>query len=173
MFTPQKYPQSMIYFHALVAVLMITTLILGWTMTRENGLMFYHKSFGVLVLVFAVFRIINRMRNTANLPPSVNRGGLRIIEKSVHGLLMLAMLGLPLMGWLTSNANGRAVSVFGLFDLPTLMGKNDVWGHRLGELHENGATVFFILLVVHVAGVVYHRVQGKHENVLARMLPWG
>ena len=150
----QKYPKSMIFFHSLLAVLMIATLILGWMMDRENGLMFFHKSVGVLVLVFGVLRIVNRMRNMANIPLSVNYGALRLVEKAVHGLLMLVMLGLPVVGWLVSNAKGYPVSVFGLFDLPNLIGKNEALAETLGEMHEAGATVFVLILVLHIVGAV-------------------
>ena len=169
--TKQKYPKSMIFYHSLLAVLMIATLILGWVMNRENGLMFFHKSVGVLVLVFGVLRIINRMRNMANIPPSVNHGVLHLVEKSVHGVLMLMMLILPIVGWLVSNAKGYPVSVFGLFDLPNLLGKNEALAETLGEMHEAGAAAFFFLLIFHVVGAVYHKLKTK-EDVISRILPW-
>lgn len=166
-----KYPKSMIYYHALLAFLMLATLVLGWVMDRENGLMFLHKSVGVLVLVFGILRIVNSVRQRRAAPPSVNQGGLRVVEKAVHGLLMLSMLVLPMVGWLASNAKGYPVAVFGWFNLPNLMDKNESVAHLLGEMHEVGANVFFILVVVHVLGAVFHKFKSQ-ENVISRMLPW-
>ena len=169
--TNHKYPKSMIFYHSLLAVLMVATLVLGWVMDRENGLMFFHKSVGALVLFFGVLRIINRVRNMGNIPPSVNHGALHLVEKSVHGLLMLMMLVLPIVGWLVSNAKGYPVSVFRLFNLPDLIGKNEALSETLGEMHEAGATVFFLVLIAHVVAAVYHKVKTK-EDVISRILPW-
>ena len=169
--TNHKYPKSMIFYHSLLAVLMIATLVLGWVMDRENGLMFFHKSVGALVLFFGVLRIINRVRNMGNIPPSVNHGALHLVEKSVHGLLMLMMLVLPIVGWLVSNAKGYPVSVFGLFDLPNLIGKNLDLADTLGGMHKAGAAVFVFLLIVHVVGAIYHKIKTK-EDVISRILPW-
>ena len=169
--TKQKYPMSMIVFHALLAVLMIATLVVGWMMGDNRGLMPLHKSLGALVFIFGVVRIINRMRNMGKIPPSVNHGALHWVEKSVHGLLMVVMLAMPFVGWLISNAIGFPVSVFGLFNLPTLIQKNEPLAHTLSEMHETGAAVFVILLVLHVVGAVYHKIKTK-DDVLSRMSPF-
>ena len=102
--TKQKYPMSMIFFHGLLAVLMIATLVVAWMMDDNKDLMPLHKSLGATVFIFGILRILNRMSNMAKLPPSVNHGALHWVEKAVHGLLMLVMLALPFVGWLMSNA---------------------------------------------------------------------
>ena len=89
--TKHKYPMSMIILHALLAILMIATLVVGWMMDDNRGLMPLHKSLGALVFIFGIVRIINRMRNMGKIPPSVNQGAMRLVEKSVHGLLMVAL----------------------------------------------------------------------------------
>ena len=111
------------------------------------------------------------MRNMGKIPPSVNHGALHWVEKSVHGLLMVVMLAMPFVGWLISNAKGFPVSVFGLFNLPTLIQKNEPLAHTLSEMHETGAAVFVILLVLHVVGAVYHKIKTK-DDVLSRMSPF-
>ena len=169
--TKQKYPMSMIFFHGLLAVLMIATLVVAWMMDDNKDLMPLHKSLGATVFIFGILRILNRMSNMAKLPPSVNHGALHWVEKAVHGLLMLVMLALPFVGWLMSNAKGYPVSVFGLFNLPTLIAKNEPLAHTLKEMHETGANVFVALLVLHVVGVVYHKVK-TNDDVLSRMSPF-
>ena len=172
MFAVQKYPKSMIYLHAIVAILMITVLILGWVAgSNPKAIIPVHKSLGVLVLAFALIRIINRMANISKIPVSVNHGALRIVEKAIHGLLMLVTLIMPLSGWLMSNAAGRPVSFFGLFDLPNLLAKNDSLKEVFGGVHGLCANLFVALLVLHVVGAIYHLVKEK-ENVISRMLPW-
>ena len=92
-----------------------------------------------------------------------------LAEKTVHGLLYVVMLGVPLMGWLTSNAFGYPASFFGIFNLPTLIGKNIDLAEQLGELHGFGADVFVILLALHVLGAIVHLIVNK-ENVFKRMM---
>ncbi|MGL4767911.1 MAG: cytochrome b [Formosimonas sp.] len=165
----QKYPVAMRLFHALVAIMMIATLLVGWQLEGNMDLMMLHKSLGVGVLILVVLRLANRLRSS--VPASVNtKGSLQYMaEKIVHGLLYLCMLGLPIMGWLTSNAYGYPAGFFGLFNLPTLIGKNEGLAEQLGELHEFGANVFFILLLVHVAGALAHLVMHK-QNIFKRMM---
>lgn len=165
-----KYPKSVRLFHSLLALLMIATLVVGGQLDDNEGLMGLHKSLGIAVLLLGVLRIVNRIRAKDSMPASVNaQGSLKFMaEKAVHGLLYLSMLGLPIVGWLTSNAYGYPASFFGLFSLPTLVGKNVELAEKLGELHEFGANVFFALLVVHILGAVVHLVTAK-QNVFKRM----
>lgn len=167
----QKYPLSMIAFHGLVAAAMIGTLVLGWLLDDFEGLIALHKSLGLSVLLLAVLRIANRLRHRT-LPPSVNAAGSLqyIAEKSVHGLLYLSSIAVPLLGWLKSNAAGRAASFFGLFDLPTLIGKDRDLSHLLGEIHSAAATLFALLLAAHVLGALAHLVLHK-QNVFKRVAP--
>ena len=166
-----KYPLSVKLFHSLVALLMIATLIIGWQLEDNEGLMGLHKSLGVAVFVLAVLRVVNRIRTKDAVPGSVNAVGSMqyLAEKTVHGLLYVVMLGVPFMGWLTSNAFGYPASFFGLFNLPTLIGKNIDLAEQLGGLHGLGADAFVVLLVLHVLGAIVHLVVNK-ENVFKRMM---
>lgn len=166
----QKFPNSVRLFHTLVALLMIATLFLGWQVEDNEGLMGLHKSLGIAVLVFALLRFVNRVRAKNDVPASVHpQSSLQYIaEKAVHGLLYLTMLGIPVVGWLTSNAFGYPASFFGLFNLPTLVGKNLDLAETLGEMHELGANVFVALLALHVVGAIAHLVLHK-QNIFKRM----
>lgn len=166
-----KYPLSVKLFHGLIALLMIATLIVGWQLEDDRSLMGLHKSLGVAVFVLAVLRVVNRIRTKNAIPRSVNAiGSMKYFaEKTVHGLLYVVMLGVPLMGWLTSNAFGYPASFFGLFNLPTLIGKNLDLAEKLGGLHGLGANVFVVLLALHLLGAIVHLVANK-ENVFKRMM---
>ena len=167
----QKFPISVKLFHTLVAVLMIATLVIGWQLEDDNmSLMMLHKSLGIAVLVVALLRFVNRIRAKNAVPASVHsQNSLQyIVEKAVHGMLYLTMIGIPVVGWLTSNAFGYPASFFGLFNLPTLVGKNVELAETLGEMHELGANVFVALLALHVLGAIAHLVMHK-QNIFKRM----
>lgn len=166
-----KYPRSMMYFHHIVAILMIASFVVGKVAGENKQIMPLHKSIGLLLLIFAVIRIVNRLQNRSDIPATVNQGGKLLAEKVVHSLLIIMTVVLPVAGWLTSNFAGRAVSFFGLFDLPTLVSKNEVMAQTLGGMHKAGAMIFLALLVIHVFAVFYHKIKAG-ESVMSRMLPW-
>lgn len=170
--TPQKYPLSVTIFHGLVAVVMISTLTIGWLLDDADELVTLHKSLGITVLVLVVLRIANRMFHRKSLPASVNPAGSPqyFFEKGVHGLLYLSMLVVPVLGWLKTNAAGHPASFFGLFDLPTLVDKNPDWSHTLGDAHSLAATIFAVLLGVHVLGAVAHLLLHR-QNLFKRITP--
>lgn len=91
------------------------------------------------------------------------------LAKAAHGLLYVVMIGMPLIGWMMINADDRAVSYFGV-TLPNLIGPNEVWHHRLGELHETLGNLGMLLIGGHVAAALYHHHVQK-DNTLRLMLP--
>lgn len=137
----QKYPLSVSVFHGLVALAMISTLMVGYLLDDYEGLISLHRSLGITCLGLVVLRIFNRFLYWSALPPSVNPPGsiLCAFEKTMHLLLYLCMLAVPLLGWLKTNAAGHAVSVFGFFDLPMLLSKNRALSPVLGGLHSLAA----------------------------------
>ena len=167
-----RYPSSMAIFHGLVALVMVSTLVIGWLLDDNEGLMALHKSLGVTVLLLVTLRLVNRWRMRRALPASVNPAGSLpfVAEKAVHGLLYLSMFGIPLLGWLKSNASGHPASCFGLFDLPTLIGRDHGLSHLLGQAHSLAATGFALLLGLHILGALAHRVIHK-ENIFKRIMP--
>jgi cytochrome b561 len=169
----KKYPLSVSLFHWLVAIAIVGNLAIGWMLDDNMDLMSLHKSIGASILILAALRILNKRIHRHALPPSINTKGTKqyLAEKAVHGLLYLSMLGIPVLGWLKTNAAGHAVSLFGLFDLPTLLEKNRALSHLFGEMHSAAAAGFAVLLGLHVFGALMHAVL-KSENVLTRILPF-
>jgi cytochrome b561 len=171
--SPKKYPLSVCLFHWLVAIAIIGNPVIGWMLDDSMELMSLHKSIGTGILILAALRVLNKLMHRNALPASVNKVGSAqyLAEKAVHGLLYVSMLGIPVLGWLKTNAAGHAVSFFGLFDLPTLLEKNRTLSHLFGEMHSAAAVGLAVLLGLHVVGALVHSVL-KSENVLTRILPF-
>lgn len=169
----QKYPMSMIILHSLVAVAMIGALVVGWMLEDTMGLMPIHQGLGLTVLFLAIIRIINRFRVSSQVPESVNAKGSiqRILEKSIHGILYVTMIAVPVLGCMLANSKGYPANFFGLFQMPILMEKNPAISHNIKELHELGANVFFGALILHFGGALVHLIKDK-SNVFKRMLPF-
>ena len=87
----------------------------------------------------------------------------------MHLALYVLMIGMPLLGWLLLNAEGKPAPFFGL-ELPLLVDKDPVLAERLEELHEFGAVAGYWLIGLHAAAGLFHHYFSR-DNTLTRMLP--
>jgi cytochrome b561 len=79
-----------------------------------------HKSLGVLVIIFFVYRLINRIIHQPPALPIGLKNYEKTLAKLVHYSLYLLMIIAPLSGYLMSNAYGFEVKFFGI-TLPNLI----------------------------------------------------
>jgi len=131
-----------------------------------------HKEIGVTILVLAVLRILWILASRSPVLPAALQRWEVILAKSTTGLLYLLMLATPIAGFLMTNAGGKPVSYFGLFDLPLLIAKNHDLHETLGEVHEFLAFTVLALVGLHALGALKHRFIDKdpEADVLKRML---
>src|ERR1700757_2684464 len=103
-----RYPISISLLHWLLAVALIGNLIIGWMLDDNENLLALHKSIGIIILGLVWVRVANRLRVRRRLPPSTNRAGTPayLVEKTVHHVLYVLMLAIPLLGWVKTNAAG-------------------------------------------------------------------
>ncbi len=169
--------------HWLMAAIIITLIAVGIYMAdlpretdaqKQYAFQFYgmHKSFGVIALLLIAIRLVWLRISPLPPLPSVFAGGERLLIESVKKLLYLMMLLVPLSGYLMSNAGGHPIVFFGLFELPAVVGKSKEFGEIVHEMHEIGGWVILLLVLLHVAGAIKHRLQerGSERDVLQRML---
>lgn len=127
-----------------------------------------HKATGIVVLALMFLRIRHRI---ANPPPPPEPGTPRwqtLASEVVHWLLYAILMILPMLGWVGSNAYGRPVSMYGLFDLPTLVGENKPLGELVYDWHGVLGYAALALIVIHVGAALHHRF-GRRDAVMARM----
>jgi cytochrome b561 len=129
-----------------------------------------HRSFGVVILLLVVARLIARFRISSEHVSASLPKGIRLLSLAAHTVLYLFLLALPVTGWLFSNAAGKAVSLFGLVNLPELIAKNRDLADQLGDVHETLAWLFIALIGAHVGAALWHHFWRK-DDVLRSMLP--
>jgi cytochrome b561 len=78
---------------------------------------------------------------------------------------------MPILGYLMSVADGRAVSFFGLFNLPNLISANQQMADFYFQTHSILGYVFAVLIGLHVAAALHHHFFIK-DDVLKKMLPF-
>ncbi len=171
-----KYGFVAKFFHWVIAALIIGLIIAGLYMTdmeaSDNKWELYnlHKLFGVIVLGLIIFRIIWKILNKGK-PAMLDTYSKaeRIVAATVHGMLYIMMLVMPLSGWLMSSFGGYSVMFFGI-DIMLPVEKDKDIGTIFHEIHNIGGSVFIILLTLHIAGALKHHFIDK-DITLKRMLP--
>jgi cytochrome b561 len=139
---PVSYSASAKLMHWFVAAAVIVLLILGPVMKRlvpegslRDNLYNFHEALGALVLIVMVVRVARRLAfgtpaPDASMPPIEQRSSLWA-QYALYVLLFVTTI----LGWAGTNAYGDPVSVFGLFDFPTLLGKDQPLSDRIIVRH--------------------------------------
>jgi cytochrome b561 len=175
--TPVSYSPSAKAMHWFVAVAVIVLLALGPIMKRlvpegalRDNLYNFHEALGALVLIVMVVRLVRRLAFGVPAPdasmPLVEQRASLWAQYALYGLIFVTIV----LGWAATNAYGDPVSVFGLFDFPTILGKDQPLSDRIIVWHLICGIVIGLIVALHIAGALYHRLV-KHDRVLDRMLP--
>lgn len=172
---PARYSLAAIILHWAIAALLLFQIGLGWGLedlpkglAQFAGFQF-HKSVGIAILVLSLARL--GVRVFAPRPAPVQDSKPQMwLASTVHLLLYVVMIAGPLTGWIIISTSKIRLQtmLFGTIPLPDLpVGKGL---HDPAEsLHGLIGTVGFVLILLHVAGALYHHI--KREDVIGRMLP--
>lgn len=162
--------------HWLVAVTIIGLFGLGLWMT---GLDYYdpwyrrgpdiHRSVGILLFIVLLTRLVWRAKEVIPDPhPAHKRWEIQAAHVA-HLLLYLLPIAVMISGYLISTADGRAVSVFGWFEIPALFTGLNKQEEIMGDIHEILAWGLIITAAIHSAGALKHHFIDK-DTTLTRML---
>jgi len=86
-----------------------------------------------------------------------------------HSVLYLGLFLVMMSGYLISTADGRAISVFGLFDVPAVITSIPNQADTAGLVHEYAAWALVILAVLHALAALKHHFIDR-DATLRRML---
>jgi len=172
--TEHGYGSAARLLHWSVALLIIGLFFMGlWMEELPKGdfkgqVYGLHKSVGVLVTLLVAARLAWRAGNPAPLAPNTTTAIQQALAVWAHRLLYVLMIAVPVAGVLMSQTAGRAVSFFGWFDLPTLMGKNEPLHEALQGAHALLAFLMMAVVVFHIGAAIWHHAVLK-DDVLRRM----
>ncbi len=175
-----RYTKVAITLHWLIAALIIGQLIGGKVMMALDGsalkfeLFQLHKSFGIIILLLSVARLIWRLTHKAPpLPdhmPSHERLAAKISHIGFYGL----MIGIPMAGWAMVSAAPVTITtkIFKVIkwpDLPFIERSEGL--HKFFEnAHEMMSTLIIVLLIIHIGAALKHHFKDK-DDVMTRMVP--
>lgn len=174
--TQARYSSLSIALHWLTVLLMVAIYVaieMHEALPRGHALRRpmedWHIYLGVILLPIAIFRAIMILR--ADIPGIVPPPPVwqHRITLAMKVYLYVLMIGNPILGWLMENAEGHAVTLFGL-GLPTLVGESEGLAGVVSEAHEILGVSGYFFIGLHAVAALYHHYLVK-DNTLLRMLP--
>ena len=170
-----QYDATAKMFHWLIVALLVVQYSIGWLMPDiHRGMkpgvgMTFHMSFGILILVLILLRLIWRLTHRVAPESSLPRWQ-RAGSEAVHWLLYALVLATTLTGWLFASFRGWSVYLFYLFPLPMLASDNAAAGRTIDGLHQAMEWTLLGFVALHVLAALAHRFIYR-DRVLQRMLP--
>ena len=164
--------------HWVMALAVIGLFALGLYMVELSyydswyrGSLDLHKSVGILLFSIFLIRIVWR---TVNEKPVIGSNSkYHTIElklaKLIQWVFYFLLLFLMASGYLISTADGRSISVFGLFSVPALPWSIANQEDIAGEVHELLAWTLIVLASLHALAALKHHFIDK-DDILKRML---
>lgn len=173
-----RYSRVAMWLHWLIALAVAVNLLLGFfhedfERPVRSQMMWVHKATGLTVLALTLVRIAWRL--THRPPPfdSVLKRWEAGLARTIHALFYVALLALPLSGWLVASTGRAPVTDFwGLVDVPPLpLGGGEETHETMEKVHELLAYGMLGLIALHLLGAAKHHFEG-HRHLIGRMAPW-
>ena len=183
----EKYNNIAIILHWLIAIIIILQLGCGLWMTdaikneetRKVAYEFYkyHKSFGLLILILSLTRLIWRFYHK---PPQMPKNMTKIeifLANSTHIILYFLIIAIPFSGWLmtSSSSFGIATMFFGLFEWPQIsfiaeLSNKEELNKIFNISHALISRLLIFLLILHILAALKHQFINK-DKLINRILP--
>lgn len=168
-----------ILLHWLMALVIVALFVVGTYMVDldyyDNNYHiapWWHKSFGLLIGLLLVFRILWRLIN-----PKVNELSilgqapsykpLEInLAKAMQYLLYVLIMICCISGYLISTADDVGVSLFDWFEFPALISHGEQQAELAGEIHEYSTLALIILASLHALAALKHHFVDKDKTLI-------
>ena len=129
-----------------------------------------HKSFGAVILMLIMLRLVWRLINKTPRLPDETTAGEAFMATAMHRGLYVLMFAQPLSGIMMSQAAGFPVSFFGLFEFPVFLDKNPELAKTFLSIHGTVWILLIIAVIGHAGAALHHHFIRK-DNVLKQMTP--
>lgn len=171
---PNRYDAIAMGLHWTIAILILVAFGLGLTVddfpkSWEDAVVNSHALIGLAVLLLSLVRLGWRF---SHRPPDLPRDMAPLIRagsKTIHILLYVLMIAVPVIGIPTLLYRGRGLNL-GLFEVASPFSRTPDIYRPLTETHELAAYTLIGLAAAHIIAALYHQFIRKDE-ILLRMLP--
>jgi cytochrome b561 len=162
--------------HWSMAIAIFAMLFIGAAMGISLGnrvqLLDLHRPLGLAILLLAIVRLANRLRNP---PPPLPADLPRIqvfAATASHWILYALMLAMPLIGWAMLSAGGYPIVVWGGLHLPAIAPHSAALYGFLRPLHGVLAYLLFFTILGHLGAALYHA-WVRRDEVFGQMAKGG
>jgi cytochrome b561 len=168
-----RYTTTAIVVHWVMAGVVFGQFAFGWLMQQipksppgmRADAFNFHKSIGLCLLALVLFRLGWRLAHRPPPLPAMPAWQARA-AKANHIALYVALIVMPLAGYLGSVWSGYPVKWFGV-TLPAWGSNIPALKSLMSSVHLATSFVLLSLVALHVAGALQHALRG--DGVLARM----
>jgi cytochrome b561 len=128
-----------------------------------------HISFGLVLLLFTVARIIWRLGNPQPKALPTYSRNTRLLATTMKYLLYIFVVVVIVTGYLITSADGKPASLFGLLDFPIIAQLEPDGVDRAGLIHELLAWGIVLFAGLHAGAALMHHFIIR-DRTLVRML---
>ena len=160
MSTVQQFAWSSRILHWVMAAMLLAMLFIGVAMVASLAdyqvLVAIHRPLGILILVFAAVRFVNRqLQSFPPFPDTMSRAE-RFAAEWSERLLYALMFALPLIGWGMLSAARYPIVLYGPIHLPPILPVSSALYSVLRRAHTVLAYVLFFTFMAHLSAVLFH-----------------
>jgi len=161
--------------HWLMAAMLLAMLFIGVAMVASLGnyhtLVAIHRPLGIMILILAAIRLINRLcTKLPPFPPTMSPQE-RFMASSSEKLLYALMFILPLVGWGMLSAGHYPIVMFGSVTLPPILPAVPKLYAFLRGAHTVLAYLLFLTFLAHLSAILFHTLIVR-DRILDRMALW-
>jgi len=161
--TEQDYGLISKILHWLIALIMISLIAIAWYMVRlsDEDVLYWrlldaHEAAGLSLLILLPLKIVwTRFSPNPGYEPTL-AGWERFIAGGVRRLFVLAILVIPLSGFLFVATNGEAVTLYDLFTIPDIGTVSKGVRDWLSDIHYYVSYGCAVLIVIHILAALKH-----------------
>jgi cytochrome b561 len=161
--------------HWTMAILILAMLFIGVGMVASlssyHWLISIHEPLGVLILILAAIRLVNRLLNPAPPLPAEMPGWQRLAAHASHVVLYVLMFALPLIGWAMLSAARYPIVLFGSWRLPPILPHDSAVYAVLRTTHTALALLLFATFLAHLGAALTHALIYR-DGVFPSMASW-
>ena len=162
--------------HWLTAALVLTMLPVGIIMLNvkfgdplDSVLYNLHRSLGIVLIPVVLARIIYRLGHTPPPLPADLPAIQQFAAHAPHWALYAILLVQPFVGWIATSAYPAPITVFWLFEVPSIWPEDRALSDRLFVLHRWLGIALAGLICAHIGAALFHHFVRK-DDILLRMI---
>jgi cytochrome b561 len=129
---------------------------------RFNAVIAVHKSFGLLILMLMVVRVLWRLSERTPELPAMVPSWERIVARVSQLVLYVGLFVMPISGYLMASAHGETVRFFGIA-LPQVVDLRGRWVHIAHSTHHATAFVLLTVVVLHAMGALKNHLIDRND----------